>query len=198
MSHQITNMPAFLRGCQAVLDIDKAKLNSAHTKTIVELLTNASHWSVGWMAYGLATAWHEARFIPQDEWGKGRGRAYGKPGKHGGQVPHGRSLVQLTWDVGYEWADDALADAGILPRGALLKNFDLANRADIATFILVKGMEEGQFTKGGRSLRKYITSPNGTHAEFVQARRIINALDKADHIATEADGFASALLMGGW
>jgi hypothetical protein len=69
--------------------------------------------------------------------GPGRGRAYAPPGRYG-QAQYGRGLVQLTWDRNYEWADRAL---GL--KGALLRNFDLALRPDLAVAILVKGMEQG-------------------------------------------------------
>src|SRR3546814_8571757 len=79
----------------------------------------------------LATAWHEAGFEPVEEIGKGRGKAYGKPGKYG-QSQHGRGLVQVTWDSNYEWLDAAAAEAGLITPGDLLKNFDLA-RSDAHT-----------------------------------------------------------------
>ena len=63
---------------------------------------------------------------PVIEIGRGRGKSYGKPDKHRGQVPYGRGDVQLTWDRNYETADDELS-----LNGALLANFDLALDTDI-------------------------------------------------------------------
>lgn len=165
-------------------------LDQVQVDTINRLLAGASHWSVSWLAYGLATAWHEARFKPIPEWGKGKGRSYAKPGKYG-QSQYGRGLVQLTWDFNYEWADKAL---GL--NGSLLRNFDRALEPDIAARILVLGMETGAFT--GKNLRKYLSGEVGTLPQFREARRIINGLDKADLIAALAEKFQAALLAGKW
>lgn len=146
-------------------------------------------WPIGWLAYGLATAWHEARFLPQAEWGLGKGRPYAAPGKYG-QPQYGRGLVQLTWDFNYEWADKALK-----LNGQLLRNFDLALDPAIATRILIKGMEDGAFT--GRRLGQYIVT-RGTPEAFANARRIINGTDKAQLIAGYAERFQAALDRGRW
>lgn len=166
------------------------KLDQVQVDTVNDIVRGASHWPASWLAYGLATAWHEARFKPIAEWGKGRGRPYARAGKYG-QPQYGRGLVQLTWDRNYEWADSAL---GL--NGQLLDNFDLALRPDIAARILVQGMETGAFT--GKALRHYMTGDNATREQYRQARRIINGMDKADKIAGHAERFAQALRQGGW
>lgn len=169
-------------------------LNSTQVETINGLLSSAAHWPVGWLAYGLATAWHEARLMPIEEHGKGKGKPYGKIGKYG-QAPYGRGLVQLTHDFNYEWADKAVADAGLLPRGAILADFSLVMRPDVAAFILVKGMETGAFT--GKGLKDYI-GQRGTVDEFTRARRIINGTDRDELIAGYAVHFQDAVVSGGW
>ncbi|WP_324698755.1 hypothetical protein [Novosphingobium sp. RL4] len=146
-------------------------------------------WPIGWLAYGLATAWHEARFLPQAEWGLGKGRPYAAAGKYG-QPQYGRGLVQLTWDFNYEWADKALGLNGLL-----LRDFDLALDPAIATRILIKGMQDGAFT--GRRLGQYIVA-RGTSEAFINARRIINGTDKAQLIAGYAERFQAALDKGRW
>jgi len=166
------------------------KLDQVQVDTINRLLIGAAHWPVSWLAYGLATAWHEARFKPIPEWGKGKGRPYAKPGKYG-QSQHGRGLVQLTWDFNYEWADKAL---GL--NGSLLRNFDRALEPDIAARILILGMETGAFT--GKGLRKYLSGEAGTFDQFKAARRIINGTDKDAMIAGHAEKFQAALLAGKW
>lgn len=166
------------------------KLDQTQVNTIEALLKGAAHWPIGWLAYGLATAWHEARLRPIAEIGKGRGRPYGKPGKYG-QAQYGRGLVQLTWDFNYEWADKHCCGGD----GSLLKNFDRALEPELAGLILVKGMETGAFT--GKKLADYIKD-RGTHAQFVQARRIINGTDRAAMIADYAVAFQDALQTGGW
>ena len=164
-------------------------LDQVQVDSINRILAKAAHHPIGWVAYELATAWHEARFKPQAEWGLGKGRPYAQSGKYG-QPQYGRGFVQLTWDRNYEWADRAL---GL--DGALLKNFDLALQPDIAASILVRGMEDGAFT--GKSLSDYV-SERGTPAEWVQARRIVNGTDKAQLIAVYAERFRDALDAGQW
>lgn len=185
-SHALAQPAAFYAALRKIT----GALDQAQVNTISNIIIAAGpQWSVGWLAYALATAWHEARFKPQREWGLGRGRPYGLPGKYR-QAQYGRGLVQLTWDRNYEWADKAL---GL--NGALLRNFDLALEPEIATKILIKGMEEGAFT--GRKLADHITGA-GSHAAFVKARRIINGTDRAEDIARYADRIQAALLTGGW
>lgn len=169
-------------------------LSSEQVSTINGLLSAAAHWPIGWLAYGFATAWHEARFKPVEEIGKGRGKPYGVAGKYG-QAQYGRGLVQLTWDKNYEWADEACAQAGLTKAGEILKNFDLVMRPDIATFILVAGMEGGHFT--GKSLADYI-GPRGTVDQFTQGRRVINGTDRAAAIASYAVLFQDAADVGRW
>lgn len=165
------------------------KLTQGQVDSINAILKAGSHWPIAWMAYGLATAWHESRFLPQEEWGHGKGRVYSKPGRWG-QSQHGRGFVQLTWDRNYEWADKAL---GL--NGRLLADFDLALDRDIAAQILVRGMEEGAFT--GKKLSDYLATI-GNHDAYVRARRIINGTDRAELIAGYAGSFEKALKDGGW
>lgn len=169
-------------------------LDQVQVDTIERILASAAHWPIGFLAYGLATAWHEARLRPIAEIGKGQGRPYGKPGKHG-QAQYGRGLVQLTWDRNYEWAD-ALAHAhGLTGPGEVLADFDLVLRPDIAALVLVKGMERGGFT--GKKLGDYMVD-RGNHAAFVRARRIINGTDRAELIAGYADTIQQACDEGVW
>lgn len=165
-------------------------LDQTQVNSINGFLKYANHWQVSWLAYALATAWHESRLRPIAEIGKGKGRPYGKPGKYG-QAQYGRGFPQLTWDRNYEWADKAL---GL--NGALLKNFDLALDPDISTHLMVLGMETGAFT--GKGLRNYLRGPIGTFEQFRQARRIINGMDRADAIARYAIKIQTALVTGRW
>ena len=165
-------------------------MGQTQVDSINRLLAAAEHHPIGWVAYELATAWHEARFLPQPEWGYGDGRPYGEPGKYG-QKQYGRGFVQLTWDRNYEWADKAL---GL--NGKLLANFDLALDPDIAARILVQGMEDGAFT--GKALRHYIDGDRPDKEQFVDARRIVNGTDKAASIALYALTMMKALRAGEW
>jgi putative chitinase len=183
---KLTDPAAFFKGLRTAT----GPLDAMQVDIINRLLDSAAHWPIGWLAYGLATAWHEARLKPIEEWGKGKGRPYGKTNETG-KAPYGRGLVQLTWHKNYARADGELG----LGR-ALVNNYDLALRPDIAASILVRGMEEGWFT--GKSLATYIDGERGTPAQFTQARRIINGTDKAALIAGYAETFQDALTAGGW
>lgn len=183
--HTLSNTEAFFTGVRAIT----GGLNQTQVDVINDLLKRAAHWPIGWLAYGFATAWHEARLQPIEEYGKGKNQPYGVVDQTG-KAPYGRGLVQLTWRSNYVNADTKLSLGG-----TLAGNYGRALEEDIAAQILVGGMEEGWFT--GKSLKTYV-SDSGTHGEFVNARRIINGTDKADMIAGYADKFKSALLSGGW
>lgn len=139
-------------------------------------------------AYMLATAWHETAMTMQPiaEYGKGRGRRYGTPGRNGGQIPYGRGYVQLTWDDNYERMD------GILRlNGSLIQNYERAMEPAIAADIMVVGMQQGVFT--GKGLNDYLSSDHGSLESFTKARRIINGTDKDRTIAQYALIFQEAL-----
>lgn len=189
--HEMHDKATFYAGVRKVT----GSLDQVQVDTIEGLLSSAKAWPVSWLAYGLATAWHECRFKPIEEWGKGKGRPYSKPGKYG-QSQHGRGLVQLTWDRNYEWADKAASEAGLIEAGAILKDFSLVMRPDIAAFILVRGMETGGFT--GKGLKDYLPTARGSLGQFTASRRIINGTDKATLIAGHALNFQDAIIAGGW
>ncbi len=148
------------------------------------------------LAYILATTFHETagRMQPIAEYGKGKGKKYGVPGKYG-QIPYGRGYVQLTWDENYEKADKKL---GL--KGSLLKNFDLALTSKIAVKILFVGMAEGWFT--GKKLRDFIDtideSDEEDGREFEESRRVINGVDKKQLISKYALIFEKALKAAGY
>ena len=156
-------------------------LSQKQVDGIEVLLAATSSMPVTHRAYLLATAMHEtaSTMQPIAEYGKGKGKPYGKPGRHG-QAQYGRGYVQLTWDDNYERADEAL---GL--NGALLKDFNLAMQPTIAANILVRGCSEGWFT--GKKLADYLPG------DYRGARRVVNGLDKADLIAGYAREFEAAL-----
>lgn len=181
-----SNEEAFWVGVRKVT----GSLDQQQVDIIQNLLSATSDWGNGWLAYAMATAWHESRFRPIEEWGKGKGKEYGKVNSTG-KAPYGRGLVQLTWDANYKKADKELGLGG-----KLAANYDLALDPDIAVKIMVRGMEGGWFT--GKSLGDYITKDaRGLEPQFVQARRIINGTDKAALIAGYAIKFQDALVAGG-
>jgi hypothetical protein len=134
------------------------------------------------LAYMLATTFHETATTmqPIEEYGKGKGTAYGTPDPVTGQVYYGRGFVQLTWKANYR-------------KFATLLNIDLVGNPalalglDVATQILFVGMIKGLFT--GKKLADYF----GASTDWVNARRIINGTDRAALIAGYAQTFYSAI-----
>lgn len=187
VGRKLANEEAFFVGVRKVT----GALDQVQVDVINDLLVGASSWGVGWLAYGLATAWHEARLKPIEEWGKGSGKAYGNVDQTG-KAPYGRGLVQLTWRDNYVNADNKLSLGG-----KLAADYDLALDPEIASKILIGGMAAGWFT--GKSLGTYLAKDAaGNAAVFKEMRRIINGTDKADLIAGYAVKFQDALLGGGW
>jgi hypothetical protein len=148
-----------------------------------------------WLAYMLATVYHETAktMQPIEEYGKGKGYRYGKKIKRSGipyslpdKIYYGRGYVQLTWFENYE-------TMGRLLGVDLLNDPDLALHPAFATDIMLEGMTKGNSHFGdftGKSLENYF---NETKEDWVNARRIINGTDKADLIAGYAKRFYNAL-----
>ena len=136
-----------------------------------------------WTAYALATTYHETAttFGPIEEYGKGRGRAYGKPATNG-NIYYGRGFVQLTWLDNYKTFADRL---GI----DLMNQPDLALQSDTAARIMSLGMTKGLFT--GVSLADF-THADGS-LDWLKARAVVNGKDKAATIADYAAKFYDAL-----
>lgn len=178
-------------------------------KGVQEIIKDCARvkWPMAWVAYALATAYHEtARTMqPIKEYGgynyymklydvsgsnPKRARAYGNTAIGDGAKYCGRGYVQLTWKVNYDKAGKAL---GV----DLVNNPDLAMVADIASDIMILGMEHGWFT--GKKMAHYLPSGRAANAgQFKAARRIINGTDKAATIAEYALVFQKALQLGQW
>jgi len=195
--HELARPADFFKAVKAIT----GTLSQVQVDTMNALFKAAPHWPLGWMAYALATAHHECRLEPIKEKG---GRQYlskydtGNLARALGNTPQadgdgilyaGRGLVQLTGRTNYERAGKMLGQD-------LLGNPDLALVPANATRILVDGMEKGWFT--GKKLGTYLRGWNGTNAEFVEARRIINGKDRAAQIAAYAMRFQDCLHEGGW
>ncbi|MBK7252642.1 MAG: hypothetical protein IPI04_01685 [Ignavibacteria bacterium] len=143
-----------------------------------------------WLAYMLATAHHETdrRIQPIEEYGKGKGRPYGKNIKMNGtryndtaNLFYGRGFVQLTWYENYQ-------KAGVKLGLNLIKNPEKTLELSVATKIMFLGMMEGWFT--GKKLSQYF---NSTTEDVYNARRIINGTDKANLIADYAYDYYSCI-----
>lgn len=132
-------------------------------------------------AYILGTIFHETggKMQPVNEVLKGIGKPYGV--KINGQIYYGRGDIQITWLENYR-------RVGISINQNLVENPELALVPSISVEIAFKGMVLGWFT--GKKLSDYI---NDKKTDFVNARRIINRMDKAVLIAGYADKFLKAL-----
>jgi putative chitinase len=135
------------------------------------------------LAYELGTAFHETAMTmqPIPEWGKGAGHPYGHPDPVTRKVYYGRGYVQLTWKANYETMSHIVG-------ADLVNQPDLALEPDIAAKIMFEGMERGLFT--GKKLSDYFTAEK---SDWINARRIINGLDKAQAIALYSQEFMEAL-----
>jgi len=137
-----------------------------------------------WIAYALATAYHETdkTMQPIAEYGKGHGKGYGVPMGPFSQIYYGRGFVQLTWFTNYRKAEERI------PGSDLVAKPDNALEPGIAAQVIVRGMTEGWFT--GAKLMDFF---NTTKTDWINARRIINGLDKAAMIGGYALHFMRAL-----
>lgn len=168
-------------------------LNALLDATLIE-----AEWPLEWVAYALATAYHETAFTmqPINEYGNDSYffRMYDKDGDRphvakdlgnteagDGVKFHGRGYVQLTGRANYE----KMGEIFDLP---LTDYPEMVLEEDVAAAILVYGMENGSFT--GKSLEDYF---NDAQNDPINARRIINRLDKAEEIAEHYNLFLLAL-----
>ena len=163
---------------------------------------------LSWVAYTLATAWHETAHTlqPIKEFGGPAYffRMYDKDGARpriakqlGNTEPGdgakyaGRGYVQLTGRGNYQRA----ADMFKMPE--LVEYPEHALRRDVAAKIMRFGMIEGWFT--GRTLFKYLPiGKPGTREGFKKARRVVNGNDRAALIADYALDFQDALVAANW
>ena len=171
------------------LRVEFGPLSQAQVEGINAVLLATAGWPVSWVAYALATAYHEtARTMqPIKEMG---GAAYftrlydinganpalakrlGNTQPGDGARFAGRGYVQLTGRANYE-------------RYGIAATPDDAMKPDVAARIMRDGMEHGRFT--GKKLADYLPG------DYVNARRIINGTDKAQAIANYAVAFEKAL-----
>lgn len=142
---------------------------------IIKKWKESGFTDIRWLAYMLATAWHETAHTlqPVMEYG---GEKYLKSKKY---YPYfGRGYVQLTWKSNYE--KYGIADT---PERAL--------DPDFAAHVMIDGMVKGTFT--GKKLSDYF---NAKKEDPVNARRIINGMDRAEQIAGYYDQFLQMVAHG--
>lgn len=154
-------------------------------ETILKAWEDSGATDNRWLAYILATAYHETggTMQPVNEIGKGKGRAYGEPNPKTGKIYYGRGHVQLTWLSNYSyWAKRLGRD--------LVNNPDDALLPSVSAYILVNGMIDGSFT--GKKLSDYF--PENQTSDILGARRIINGTDKTRLISTYYTKFLNAII----
>lgn len=152
-----------------------------------------------WLAYMLGTAKWETDHTMQPIQEAGgaayltknydvRGSNPARARKNGNTVPgdgvrySGKGFVQLTWKNNYDKMTKLLRTSGI--QVDLVARPDLAMRSDVASFVMFEGMLGGVFT--GKKLADYF---NARLTDWLNARRIINGVDKAAEIAGIAKMF---------
>lgn len=149
----------------------KGGLNQAQVdgfEAILDEWERRSLTDLRWLAYIMATAWHETaqRMQPIEEFGRGRGKAYAP-------TYYGRGFVQITWERNYAKFSDVIdVDLVTHPEKAL--------EMDNAIQILFVGMIDGLFT--GEALSDYF----GRNADWRGARAIVNGKDRAAEVAGHA------------
>lgn len=143
--------------------------------------------SLSQCAYVMATVQHETanQYIPVREayWMSENWRR-----KNLRYFPYyGRGYVQLTWLANYQKA------ANHFKRPELLQNLDLMiTDRMLSANVLIIGMMHGWY---GQPLTKYV---NGKKKDYVNARRSVNILDKAQLIADYARGWEEGLKQRGY
>jgi predicted chitinase len=160
---------------------------STRDGTMVAITSECCRQGIGLksqIAYVLATVDHETNhtFKPVTEaYWLSDPDAYLKT-HHPDYYPYyGRGYVQLTWERNY-------ATYGKILGQNLVGHPELALEPETALFVLVHGFKTGTFT--GRKITDYIDAQN---TDFIDARRCINGLDKAEEIANLAKQYLAEL-----
>ena len=151
-----------------------------------KILSDSAITDIRWIAYMLATVKREcaATWLPIEEWGKGKNKAYEKAIKvldpktqtEKRNIYYGRGYVQLTWDYNYASVGQKLGmgdELYLYPEKAL--------EPEIAYKILSMGMREGLFSNA-----RLVQFLSGSNTNYVGARKIINGQDYATQIAKTA------------
>lgn len=161
--------------------------------------------SIGWLAYMLATAYHETAFTmqPISEYGNNayftrryEGRAnLGNTKTGDGARFKGRGFVQLTGRANYAKMTP-IVQSFYSSCPDFTQDPEAVKQDEYATVIMFYGMFLGTFTS--KALKDYIGDPDKRQmVDFYNARRIINKIDKAATIQGYARIFDQALDVAG-
>jgi putative chitinase len=172
-----------------------------------------ARWPISWVAYALATAYHETAhtMLPVKERGGAayftrmydiRGNRPAKARELGNLTPGdgakyaGRGYPQTTGKSNYAKATKKLRAMGF--DVDLVANPDLMLKPEIAAATMISGMEEGWFTS--RKVTDDLPDDNrpATLAQFVGSRDVINGRDKDDEIAAYAIDYQTGLQYAGY
>ena len=187
---QIINHKAFFDAAR--LTLFGGKLTTIQFQRIEELLSSAASFQTveaEHLAYILATAhWETDRFNAMEEYASGEayeGRAdLGNVEAGDGKRFKGRGFPMLTGRKNYKWASGV---AGV----DLLADPERASDPRISAPVILAGMLTGSFT--GVGLGRYM---NSSKVDFVNARRVVNGLDRAETIADLAHRYLAAIKAG--
>ncbi|EGR0718702.1 hypothetical protein B7489_08770 [Vibrio alginolyticus] len=158
------------------------------------LRSKRMHIPLSYLAYSLATVYHETAYNmqPVEEDGKGVGHEYGVLDPVTGQAYYGRGDVQVTWKYNYERLSKLLFNTDTLEQGVdLVNNPDLLLTPIYSAQATLLGMATGLFT--GKKYSDYLDQET---PDYTNARRIINGVDRSETIAGYAHDFERALKLG--
>jgi predicted chitinase len=179
--------PAQIEGMNAILDYWDANLATADRRWLAYILATAFHetaYTMQPVRETLATSDSRAIEILETAFASGRLSWVKSPywrADEDGKCWLGRGLVQLTHKRNYEAMSDV---TGI----DLVAEPDRAMEMTPAVTILIEGMLRGSFT--GHRLCDHL---NEEREDWVNARRIVNGTDRAEKLAEYGRAFLTAI-----
>jgi len=187
---------AFFNGYRSLYGVLRQTQVDGLQSLLMGIEQDAEMTDLRWAAYMLATIKHECddtwqpiaekgppSYFDQYNAGTDKGIRLGNSEPGDGFRFRGRGYVQITGRANYSKLGQVLN----LGNG-LIDNPDKALEPQTAYRIMSYGMRKGAFT--GRKLADYISDAG---CDYLNARRIINALDQADRIQGFAQDLEGAL-----
>jgi putative chitinase len=191
------NREKFFKSCTDIMFNGFMKVTQADgIRAIIDEYERRQMTDIRHLAYILATVYHEVgkTMQPIEERGKGHGKPYGlklkysrKPYTSPDQIYYGRGLTQNTWYEVYESLTRAAKKQGLLDWD-FLNHPELLLKMQSSIWATFHAMTTGLYT--GMKLSYYF---NDKKEDPLNARRIINVLDKAELIGSYYKGFMICL-----